>query len=140
MAINNIYHKQDKQCKHKRNIVARSRKHCYHGKCINITFSECVSVAVVIQHAKRMRQNCIVICCLFDCTILYTLSRKRHNFRENVAGYKMCLLIFSIILSETILIPRRIQRNIVINVHRSSCKVRVIIIIFQRHLNLVDRI
>jgi hypothetical protein len=34
----------------------RSRKHCYHGKATSITYSECVSVALVIQHAKRMRR------------------------------------------------------------------------------------
>jgi hypothetical protein len=36
------------------NIEARSRKHCYSGKAISITYSEFVSVALVIQHAIRM--------------------------------------------------------------------------------------
>jgi hypothetical protein len=40
----------------KRNNEARSRKHCCHGKAISITYCECVSVALVIQHAKRMRR------------------------------------------------------------------------------------
>jgi hypothetical protein len=39
-----------------RNIKARSRNHCCRGKAISITYSECVSVALVIQHARRMRR------------------------------------------------------------------------------------
>ena len=43
-----------------RNIEARLCNHCYRGKAISITHSECVSVALVIQHAVRMLRiiNC----------------------------------------------------------------------------------
>jgi len=34
---------------------ALSHNHCRHGKSINITYFECVSVALVIQPAKRIR-------------------------------------------------------------------------------------
>jgi len=34
------------------NIEARSRNRCCSGKTISITYSECVSVALVIQHAR----------------------------------------------------------------------------------------
>ena len=37
-----------------RNIEARLCNHCYRGKAISITYSEYVSVTLVIQHAKRM--------------------------------------------------------------------------------------
>jgi len=37
------------------NIEARSRNQCRRGKAIIIIYYECVSVALVIQHAKRMR-------------------------------------------------------------------------------------
>ena len=43
-----------------RNTEARSCNDCYSGKEINITYSECVLVALGIQHAIRMRL--IVIC------------------------------------------------------------------------------
>ena len=43
------------QCTYKRNIEARWRNHCCLGKAISITYFECVSVALVIRHAKRMR-------------------------------------------------------------------------------------
>jgi hypothetical protein len=39
-----------------RNVEARSRNHCCCGKAISITYSECVSVALVIQHSKHMRR------------------------------------------------------------------------------------
>jgi hypothetical protein len=48
--------KQDRQCTYKRNIEARSRNHCCPAKAISTTYSECVSVALVIHHAKRMRR------------------------------------------------------------------------------------
>ena len=37
-------------------IEARSRNHFCSGKARNITYSECMSVALVIQHAKRVRR------------------------------------------------------------------------------------
>jgi hypothetical protein len=37
-------------------LEAFLQNHCYHGKAISITYCECVSVALVIQHAKRMRR------------------------------------------------------------------------------------
>jgi hypothetical protein len=43
---------------------------------------------------------------------------------------KMYVLIFSQLVSKTFLIPRIIQKDIVINIHMSSCKVSVILAIF----------
>jgi hypothetical protein len=60
----------------------------------NITVSECVSVALVIQHAKRMR--CIILS-LMDYQALpyfFALTHKRHDFRGVGGGgiieCKMC--------------------------------------------------
>ena len=47
--------KQDRQCTYKCNIEAHSRNHCCRGKAISMTYSECVSVALVILHAMCMR-------------------------------------------------------------------------------------
>jgi hypothetical protein len=47
---------QNGQWKCKHNIEARSRNHFCHAQAISIKYSECVSVAIVIQRAKRMRR------------------------------------------------------------------------------------
>ena len=39
-----------------RNIEARSRNQSFRWKAISIAHSECVSAALVIQHAMRMRR------------------------------------------------------------------------------------
>jgi hypothetical protein len=43
------------------------------------------------------------------------------------------------LLSETFLILRITQRDIITNVHRSSCKVPIIIVTYQSKFNLLDR-
>ena len=50
--------KQDTQRTYKRSIVERSRNRYCRGKAVNITHSRvcvCVCVALVIQHARRIR-------------------------------------------------------------------------------------
>ena len=45
---------QDSQRTYKRNSEVRMTNDCYHGKATSITYSECVFLALVIQHAKRI--------------------------------------------------------------------------------------
>jgi hypothetical protein len=54
------------------NIEARSCERCFSGKLISITYSECVFVALCIQHAIRMRY--IVICGLPGSTVYFHIS------------------------------------------------------------------
>jgi hypothetical protein len=75
--------------------LARSRNHCCRRKAISITYSECVSVASVIQHAKRMRRIILPSVACPAAPYFPTLSHKRHDFREKVTEYKTCVLIFS---------------------------------------------
>ena len=79
-----------------RNTETRSCNHCYHGKAISITYSECVLAALIIQHAMRMRS--IILPSVACPPLLYfsTLSHKQHDFRkkENYWTQKACLDFF----------------------------------------------
>ena len=67
-----------------------------------------------------------------------TLFHKTVRFSKSVTGHKMCVLILSPNLCETCLIVRSILRGIILNVHRYSCKVPVILVIFQWNLYFLD--
>jgi hypothetical protein len=84
----------------------------------------CAHVVLLIQHAKRMRHICGFP------PYFPSLSHKRQDFRKNVTEYKMRVFIFSTILFGTVLILRRIKRDIVKNMKTSSCKVPVILVGF----------
>jgi hypothetical protein len=98
-----------------------------------------VLVALVIQHARRMRR--IILSSVVCPAVPYfcTFSDKRHNFRKNVIGHKMGILITCTILSEIFFILRRIHQYLVINVPIYSCKVPIILFIFEWNLNFLDR-
>ena len=81
-----------------RNIQARSRNQCCCGKTIHITYSNRVSVAVVIQHAERMRRIILSSVDYPAVQHFFTLSRKQLNFQKKekkVTESEMCVLIFS---------------------------------------------
>jgi hypothetical protein len=88
--------------------MRRFRNYCCSGKAINITYlcvraRNCVCqsawayvhVALLIQHATRMRH--IVTSFVVPLTQPYfsTLSHQRCDFRKEVIEYKMHVLIFS---------------------------------------------
>ena len=62
-------------------MEARSRNHCCHGKAVSVTYSECMSAALVIQHANRMR---LIQSSVARLAVPYfnTLSHKRHELHK----------------------------------------------------------
>ena len=62
---------------------------------MSITYSECVCVALGIQHAKCMRH--IVNCGLPGSTIFFHTSHKRHDFQKNVTEHKMCVFLYNFV-------------------------------------------
>jgi hypothetical protein len=66
-----------------RNTEASSRNHCCRGKATNITYSECVSVALVIQKAKRMRR---IIFSSVDCLVLPCFSPTLSQYMAGFSG------------------------------------------------------
>ena len=68
---------QVRQCTYKRNNEMHSCNQCCSGKAISMTYSECVFVALVIQHAMLMRH--IFNCDLLRSTIFFHITYKRNN-------------------------------------------------------------
>jgi hypothetical protein len=85
------------------------------GKGISITHSECVSIALGIQHAMRVRH--IVICCLSAPTIFFDVTSQTTQFSKNKLLNIQCILFSLQRLSETFLILRRTERDMIINAY-----------------------
>jgi len=57
--LNTANTNKTRQSTYKRDIGLCSCNHCCRGKAASITYSECASVGLIIQHAMRMR--CIIL-------------------------------------------------------------------------------
>jgi hypothetical protein len=118
-----LFEEQDRQC----SIEARSRNQLLpwkSNKYYILWVCVCsLSYPAYTAHAPYY----IVICGLSGCTVFFHIFHKLRDLRENVFEHKTCVLIFSTNLSKTLHILRRIQWHTIIHVHRSSCKVPLLL-------------
>jgi len=103
------------------NIEACLCNHCCSGKAISIAYSEYVFIALGIQHAICICQN--ATCGLPSSTIFFHFILWLALF-FSVFWYSLQLL------SETFLILRRTERDVIENVYWSLHKVPIIIVQF----------
>jgi hypothetical protein len=92
------------------NVKVFLRKHGCRGKVINIRYSECVSVVLVIYiaciaHAPYYLSS---VACP-DLQYFVALSHKQHDFREKVMQHKMCVLISSTNFSKIFLVLKELS-------------------------------
>ena len=81
----------------KRKIEPHSCNQCSCGKAVGTTDSECVFVALVIQHTQSNSHTILPSVVCLAIPYFSTLSHKQQDFQENITEHKMCVLIFSII-------------------------------------------
>ena len=81
-------------------------------KSINVTYPDCIFVALVNHHVMRMRN--IVICGLSGSTIFFHFISLKARLTKKVIEHKMCVQIFSITLSKTLLILRRTDQKCIL--------------------------
>ena len=98
---------------------------------MRITYSECVFVALVIQ--RTMSKHHTVNCSLPHCTVQYfsILFHERNIFekkKQSCRTYHVFDFLYN--LSETFIILRRYERDMVENVYSTLCKVPVVTVRF----------
>jgi len=67
---------------YKCNIEVCSHDRCSRGKAISITYSECVSVVLAIQHAMCMHRIVLLYVACLAVPYFATSSHERHGFWE----------------------------------------------------------
>ena len=113
----------------KRNIETRSCKHCRCGKAKSITYPECVSVALRIQHAMSMSRT--VICGQTGAAIFFhIISLTARLKKKKVIEHQMCVLNFSETFVWNISHSKKNWARYDKNVHWFSCKVPKILVGF----------
>ena len=95
-----------------------SCNHCYIGKAISITCSDCMFVTLGSHHAMSMSHT--VICGMLSCTVFFHIISQTQQFLKKKKLLKMKRVFWFSLhnFSETLLILRRTeQEDMVKNVH-----------------------
>jgi len=135
--LNNFTQMQKKNYTCNVNIEERSCNHCCSKNATMYYISWKCICNFVIQHAMRMRQ--IVICDLPGSTMFPHYLIKGKILVKTLPKVKNVFGFSLQVLSETFLILTRSERDMIQNVHWSSCEVPVILAQCQWHLNRLDR-
>jgi hypothetical protein len=101
-----------------RNIEARSHNHCYRGKAISITYTECVCVCTFSYPACNARALCCHLWPVRPYSIFPHFLIIGTFFKNTLLNIK-CVFWFSLqFLSDIFLVLRRIELDMIINVLR----------------------
>ena len=117
-----------------------SCNHCCSGKVISCTKSECLLVALGIQHWMRMCH--IVVCGLSGSTMNSNFPRSLTNgtiFGKSLLNIRCVFRISVQLLSETFFIKEGTEQDIITNVYWPSCQVPVPVFRVKSYLNFLDR-
>lgn len=119
-----FFYKRDRQRKYKVTLRRVRVIICLSAKTINLTYSECVFLELIIQHGKRVPR---IILLSLPCPVLQLfsspLTHKRYNYRRRAYCKLKSELDFSKRMSAAFNIIRSIKGNMIININRSSYKV-----------------
>ena len=112
----------------KHNTLGLSFNQCCSGNAIHVTYCQCVSLTLVIQHTMRVGLNCH----LWPVWLYHIFPRQ--FISDTIFGITLLnirhVFWLSPHLSETFLILRRTGRDMINKEYRSSCKMPVIHVIF----------
>ena len=108
----------------------------------SITYSECVSVALVMQHAKRMRRIILPSVACPTVPYFHIISQNGMIFvpPENLLNTKCAFWVSLLLLSEKFLTRRRIRRDIIIEVHMSVFMWSIVMLVwFWPNFTFIDK-
>ena len=104
--------------------------YCCSRRAKSITYSKSVCLVCILRYPACNAQA--VICDLSDSTIFFYIISSMARFLKNkVTENKMCVLSLQL-LSETFLIPRRTERDMIKTVYRSSRTAPLVLSIFNK--------
>jgi hypothetical protein len=97
---------------------------------MSITYSECVFAALGIHNAKRMRRIISASVACLSLSYFSTLSHTRQDFRKTKLIEWMCSDFLYNFFLKHFSFQEDVNYTTITNVHTSSCKVPVIIVLF----------